>query len=636
MELVYHILFLTFNSIFFLLSFILIIKRRKHPAISVRSPVLLFFNNFGGFLMTNIFLIYEMLEDFYDYKTRNSNNFNLEPDENFYLFCKIVPNNFIICHFLMIFSFILRCQRVLACSKINNDERIEIEEFYKERYKFRERYYIKILFFLMCMVTFINFWINLQFGELILIPVHFEKCTTKSSFNRYNTLEDNGNINYNQDTNISGVIPNNYNNYNTKENNNFNENDNTLWNKHIFSDNYNYNAIILNKDTNSDSDFDKKNRFNYNILRVLGGSNRSELKFLADNLVINPDESTNSNFLQERMKKNKNTKNLNNKNERVFSSETNEIEDALTIKRKIFFDIQQDALNSIKWILLNFIEHIILITYSYFLSVNPIKQLIKLELNTFFGIWIIYPNFLRFNQFFIQNNNSDFIEKSHWTSYACVFFLYLCLIINGYVPIITSYIEEKKLNYHFIPKLANNLYLFLSNEICFKNFYEFILNSENENLENFSINSRSPLENDNLTINNISDKGLFFLGLYTDIIKYKLSFSLEPDDDKVIENARKVYDYFSNADTENNRKNKLEKYFEVDIINKTKSHCLILNQNKFDYDMFDDALAVTFKNLNEIFFIYKKSEDFQILIDNLTLNSYIHCKMYNTGLINKY
>jgi len=154
-------------------------------------------------------------------------------------------------------------------------------------------------------------------------------------------------------------------------------------------------------------------------------------------------------------------------------------------------------------------------------------------------------------------------------------------------------------------------------------------------MEAYSINSRSPIEQNNLISNNFSEKGIFFMNFYTDMMKFKLSYSLEPDDNKVLDNARKVYEYFSNTNSDNHT-NKLEKHFEIDVLNSTKSKCLILNQNKFDYELFDDALSITYKNLYEIFIIYRRSEDFQILIDNLMLNSYIHCKMCNTGLINKY
>ena len=52
--------------------------------------------------------------------------------------------------------------------------------------------------------------------------------------------------------------------------------------------------------------------------------------------------------------------------------------------------------------------------------------------------------------------------------------------------------------------------------------------------------------------------------------------------------------------------------------------------------MFDDALCYTYEKLEKMFRQYNKTEEYQILIDNLNLNSYIQCKMCNTGLINKY
>ena len=54
------------------------------------------------------------------------------------------------------------------------------------------------------------------------------------------------------------------------------------------------------------------------------------------------------------------------------------------------------------------------------------------------------------------------------------------------------------------------------------------------------------------------------------------------------------------------------------------------------YEMYDDALSYSYEYLNNMFRVYTKSEEFQILIDNLNLYSYIQCKMCNTGLINKF
>jgi len=608
MELVYHILILTFNTIIFIFSLILIIKRRKHPAISVRSPVLLFLNNFGGFLMTNIFLIYEMLEDFY------------VEDKilNFDKFCKIFPNNYLICHFLMIFSFILRCQRILECCKLNNDERTEVELFYKNRYKFKETFYIKILFLLMCLVTFINLILNLQIENFVLIPYHFQRCIITDNYNNaFKNKKFNFNYNdFNKNNLKSQNYESNYNNYNLDKN------------IHSISLDINDFNMYLNDD---------KNNFNLNSNDELNKIFKFEDSSYLPNINDNKNPPLFLKFLEDKRLNKFNPINI--INEKQYNKETlSKLIEKPNPKLEIKLSnskISQDSLNSYEWIFLNFIEHIIFVTYSYFLSVNPIKQLIKFELNSFVGVWIIYPNFLRFAQFYLEDDDPIAIINSHWTSYICVGFLYLCLLINGYIPIIISYLEEKKLNYHFIPKLANNLYLFLSDEICFFSFYEFILNSEMDNLGNNSINSRTPIDNNNLASYNISDKGTFFINLYTDIMKFKLSYTIEPDDNKVLALGRKVYEYFTNTESQNYR-DKLEKFFEVEILNKTKTQCQILNQNHFDYEMFDDALSITYKNLYEIFLIYKRSEEFQILIDNLKLNSYIHCKMYNTGLINKF
>ena len=62
----------------------------------------------------------------------------------------------------------------------------------------------------------------------------------------------------------------------------------------------------------------------------------------------------------------------------------------------------------------------------------------------------------------------------------------------------------------------------------------------------------------------------------------------------------------------------------------------MLNTGDCSYEMFDDALMNVYENIQELFKKYKVSDEYQILIDNLNLNSYIKCKMSNTGLVNRY
>jgi len=444
MQIYLHIIILLVNCLIYFLSFYFIIKKRKHSIISIRSPTLLLLNNLGGFLMTIIFLLYELMEDIIELEpVRETEGIHsiMNAKDNMDLFCKLVPSNYFICHCLMIISYILRCHRIIECCKLNYDERTEIKEFYQRRYLFKERYYVKILFGCVVVIAFIILLINMKEGEYLFIPYHFRYCM---------------------------------------------------------------------KDTE---------KMQYYV--------------------------------------------------------------------------------SFSWVIINFLEGLILATYTYLIAIENIKQLIKIELIAFLAIWFIYPNLLRFCDFVFY---ADYKESSHWTAYVCCAFLWLCLLINGYIPIIFTYIDKLSISYHFNPKLANNLYLFLSDEYCFYSFYNF-LSDTGENIRHFN--------------------------LYVDVMKFKLNYSIEPDFNKLLEEARHIYEeYFSSRGDLN--------FLDDEILNKIKSNCQMLNTGDCSYEMFDDALLNVYENLQEMFKKYKVSDEYQILIDNLNLNSYIQCKMSNTGLVNRY
>jgi hypothetical protein len=254
---------------------------------------------------------------------------------------------------------------------------------------------------------------------------------------------------------------------------------------------------------------------------------------------------------------------------------------------------------ALSWTIVNFMEEIILLTYTYYIFINHIKQLIKFELFAFMIVWIIYPNLLRFSDFILEVDSSG--KESHWTSWACCFFLWICLLLNGYLPIVFSIYDKTSLTYHFNPKLANNLYLFLSNEICFFSFFDYVKQNE---------------------------KDLYFFNLYIYILKYKFKYPIE-EYGKVLEEAKEIYSKFFSS-------NSIHNYLEIDITNKIKTNCHSLDIDEFSYDMFNEPLILAYEHLNNIYKKYRRSSDYQILIDNLNLNSYIQCKMCNTGLINKF
>jgi hypothetical protein len=446
MEVLKNSILLLFNTLLYLVSLILIYKRRNHSVISVRSPTLLLINNLAGFLLTSTFILYELMEGIYDVNSLS-----------FVSFCKSVPNNYLIFHMLFMFTFVLRCHRILECSKLNYDERTEIKQFYQSRHLFGEKFYLKLLVGGIILITILNFTFNIKYQEFLIIPYHFHSCM----------------------------------------------------------------------------------------------------------------------------------KNVE----------------------------QEEFYVSLLWIVINFLEAVVLLTYCFFVSINHIRQLIKIELYAFTIVWIMYPNFLRIGDIFF---NLDQIIESHWTSYVCLFFMYLCLFINGYLPLIISFIYKKSINYHFHPKLANNLYLFLSDQTCLISFKEYLKNT--------------------------SRKGIYYLNLYSDILKFKLKYTMEPDYTLVLQEARNIYArYFSQVETLSRSRQGSSTLtilncdqIDSEVLNKVKLNCQILDKDDCSYEMFEEGLIFSYEFLDEKFQYYKQSEEFQILSDNLNLSSYIHCKMSNTGLINTY
>jgi hypothetical protein len=127
-----------------------------------------------------------------------------------------------------------------------------------------------------------------------------------------------------------------------------------------------------------------------------------------------------------------------------------------------------------------------------------------------------------------------------------------------------------------------------------------------------------------------SEENTFYLSFYIDLFKFKLRFLTEAEYSIALKEAKLIYyKYFFD--------NLYDAYISQDVVNKVRNNCnQYLNREEITYEMFDEALCYTYEKLEKLFRKYRKSEEYQILIDNLNLNSYIQCKMCNTGLINKY
>ena len=248
------------------------------------------------------------------------------------------------------------------------------------------------------------------------------------------------------------------------------------------------------------------------------------------------------------------------------------------------------------WIILNFLENVAFMTYIFRLYNKRLRFILKKELYFVFFIFFVYSNYISFSNIFRAYNESEFILITLVT-------LYLLLLLDGFLPVFATFWYRNILNYQITPKLMNNLYLFLTNKKCYRKFYKYLLKSE--------------------------DNYIYYLKLYTHIMKYKLDIALRTNNEQGLKEAKDIYNkYFENDG--------FLLYVTQDIIFKIKSKCEILKNNTFKDDIFDDGLQYAYNQLNVKFNEFIKSDEFKELNDDIELSSLVQCKMLNTGLINKF
>ena len=252
--------------------------------------------------------------------------------------------------------------------------------------------------------------------------------------------------------------------------------------------------------------------------------------------------------------------------------------------------------NSVIWLAINFVEHILLLTYMYSISYNKLNQKLGFEIVASFIIWFIYSNLM--TTFEIASNGWDNKVYIYISLGVC----YLFLIINAILPILISYSYKISTSYFFTPKLMENLYLFLSNETCYMKFKGYL--------------------------SRINGNPSILLKLYSDIMSYKLGYKLELNNELGFAEALNIKnEFFGN----NNKANIPE-----NLLQKIKQDCKGLDNNSFDKDMFDEALKYCYSELQNLFEDFKKTESFKELRKEFFLTSYIQCKMHTVGLINKF
>ena len=252
-----------------------------------------------------------------------------------------------------------------------------------------------------------------------------------------------------------------------------------------------------------------------------------------------------------------------------------------------------NKLNYYIWLFIIFFECGILMTYSLLKSIDRVHQKIQFELYSFTIIWFFFWNFNDWIYF------KTFKNKNLISFIVSIIVFYLCLFINGFFIIFLTYSNNTNTAFTYNPQMMNNLYLFLINEECYIAFSNYL---------------EKKFQND-----------LFYLKLYIQIIKYKLMFFTKNGNNNII--AKEIYNtYFSN-DT-------YKEKILVEVYSSIREKSNTIDNPKEDF--FDEGLKMCYCILQQRYIEFKKTLSFKELYNYFNLVSYIHCKMKNSGLINKY
>lgn len=291
------------------------------------------------------------------------------------------------------------------------------------------------------------------------------------------------------------------------------------------------------------------------------------------------------------------------------------LNDVIAIPYNFFSCINNPETSGMKislfWIIINFLEHVCLITFcNNILRSNRLTKYLKTELIIFSAVWIVYPNVLRVFEkelFFTYNPSPALI------SFICCCFLWVCLFLNTFIPLIYCLRNNVEVLYEMPPEQLDNFYLFMSNKKCFKSFVAFIIQVNKENEK-------------------VIQKCLLCLELYTKILSFRIYFTMEEDYFKVLNFAKKLcLKYFETPEKE-----LIMMLKESSKESETKDQVkLVLERNEVFLEHFDFILVECYNCLKKEFYKYKHTEDFEELVKDFEINSTVQDAMFNVGLLNR-
>ena len=242
-----------------------------------------------------------------------------------------------------------------------------------------------------------------------------------------------------------------------------------------------------------------------------------------------------------------------------------------------------------------FIKSFIILTLLYHvLFLSNAKKFIKVILSLENLLYLLYFQLIIFTNIF--TNNQTFFPQ-------IIFYLFeiIQIILLIIIPLYMNKSDTMLITTVLNPKLVSDFYLFVSDEICFYSFSNFLNSNE-------------------------IDK--FLLQLYIEIMKFKFKYSLEAEYNNVVYEAKKIYNKYFGKDS------KTYNYLNNDILNNVRKSCEMIDKGQCNYEMFDSLLVNVYQILREKFYEFQKTEEYQILIQNINMNNYIQYKILHMPNIN--
>lgn len=263
------------------------------------------------------------------------------------------------------------------------------------------------------------------------------------------------------------------------------------------------------------------------------------------------------------------------------------------------YENQEDLFkNYLFWEILSFVETFIFLTYSLLIVKTHLSPNVKIAIELILASLVNYLYFLSIGlPLFFENNYNEKIIFI----FPLLYNLLIYFVTMG-LPFLWGRFNESVINYDLPGELTSSLYLFLTKEKCFDLFYNFLLRQGKD-----------------------KDKGIFFLDMLINIFKYRMLIFSEQPEELIIEEMNNIERvYLGNK--------KIIGYTEEKIVNQTKKD-IHEHWDNPKVNIFDKITNVLYEYLDSEFQRFMKTEEYELLKNDLILETYIRCKLANYGLI---